>query len=140
MSSNAQALSQQQKMQAGLPLQDLIFWYPINPPALTALQAGISASVVIDNDADFEWRWIISSQTGTWSVTLTDRFTSRPLMPSNINNENLAGTAQLPFILPKPYLLRRTSSVQGLFTDRSNAGNTIQLCLVGYKLAQNAFS
>ena len=120
--------------------QDLPFWYPINPPALTALQAGVTASVVIDNDADFEWRWLISSQTGLWSVTLTDRFTSRPLSPSAINSENLAGTAQLPFILPKPYILKRTSSVSGIFNDRSNAGNTIQLALVGYKLANIIFA
>jgi len=118
-----------------ITLDDLPFWYPINPPALTALQANVAANVVVDNDSDFEWRWIVASSTGTFSVTLTDRFTARPLMPSNINGENIAGTAQLPFILPKPYLLRRTSTIQALFTDRSGAGNTIQFCLVGYKLA-----
>jgi hypothetical protein len=115
--------------------QDLIFWYPINPPALTALQQNVQANVVIDNDADFEWRWIIANSTGIFSVTLTDRYTARPLMPSAINGENIAGTAQLPFILPKPYLLRRTSTIQAAFNDRSNAGNTIQFCLVGYKLS-----
>lgn len=113
---------------------DLPFWYPLNPPQLTALQQGVTASVVINNDADFEWRWIISSQTGLWSVTLTDNYTTRPLMQVAINNENLAGTAQLPFILPKPWVLRRTSSITGVFNDRSNANNTIQLALVGYKL------
>jgi hypothetical protein len=116
-------------------VQDLIFWYPINPAALTALQAGVIATVTVDNDADFEWRWIIANSTGLFSVSLLDKFTSRPLMPSNINGENIAGTAQLPFILPKPYLLRRTSTVQASFTDRSGAGNTIQFCLVGYKLS-----
>lgn len=115
--------------------QDLIFWYPINPPALTSLQQNVQANVVIDNDADFEWRWIIANSTGIFSVTLTDRFTARPLMPSAINGENIAGTAQLPFILPKPYILRRTSTIQAAFNDRSAAGNTIQFCLAGYKLA-----
>jgi hypothetical protein len=56
-------------------------------------------------------------------------------MPSAINGELVAGTAQLPFILPKPYLLRRTSSLLGSFNDRSGAGNTIQFALGGYKLA-----
>jgi hypothetical protein len=125
-------------------MQDLPFWYPIAPPALTALQVNVAASVTVDNDADFEWRWIIASSilntgaVGLYSVTLTDRFTSRPLMTVPINGENIAGTAQLPFILPKPYLLRRTSTIQAFFTDRSGATtNTIQFCLVGYKLASS---
>jgi hypothetical protein len=118
-------------------MQDLPFWYPLAPPALTALQLGVTATVTIDNDADFEWRWIIASSTGPFSVTLTDRFTTRPLMTVPINSVNIAGTAQLPFILPKPYLLRRTSSIVGVFNDTSDAGNTIQFCLVGYKLASS---
>jgi hypothetical protein len=118
-------------------MQDLPFWYPIAPPALTALQVGVAASVTIDNDADFEWRWIVATSTGAFSVTLTDRFTSRPLMSAAINSANIAGTAQLPFILPKPYLLRRTSTMAAVFNDLSNAGNTIQFALVGYKLASS---
>ena len=116
-------------------LDDLVFWYPINPPQLTASQVGQAASVQIDNDSDFEWRWIVASSTGLYSVTLLDRYTARPLMPSAINGELIAGTAQLPFTLPKPYLLRRTSSIQASFNDRSGAPNTIQFALVGYKLA-----
>jgi hypothetical protein len=119
----------------GLPKStDLPFWYPLNPPALTALQANVPASVVVNNDADFEWRWIIGNSTGLYSVQLVDNYTTRPLMQAYINAENMVGTAQLPFILPKPWVLRRTSSISALFTDRSGAGNTIQLCLVGYKL------
>lgn len=133
MSSNAQALSTQQKAKLGLPQDDLIFFYPINV-TLTALQANVAASVTIDNDADFETRWLIASQTGLWSATLFDRLRARPLMPSNINSENFTGTAQLPFTLPKPLTLLRTAVLQGTFTDRSNAGNTVQLVLAGYKL------
>jgi|HubBroStandDraft_3_1064219.scaffolds.fasta_scaffold260108_2 hypothetical protein len=133
MSSNAQALTSQQKASLGLPQDDLIFWYPINV-VLTALQANLAGNVQIDNDADFECRWFISSQTGLYSTTLVDRLRTRPLMPSNINSENLAGTAQLPFILPKPLKLMRTAVIAGQWTDRSNAGNTIQFCFAGYKL------
>src|SRR5713226_4864582 len=121
--------------QISVGLDDLIFWYPINPPQLTANQQGVNGNVQIDNDSDFEWRWIVANSTGLFSVSLTDRFTARPLMPSAINGENIAGTAQLPFVLPKPYLLRRTSSMQASFNDRSAAPNTIQFALVGYKLA-----
>lgn len=132
MSSQAQPLTTQQKAKYGLPQDDLIFWYPIN----TVLTGGqtLPASVQIDNDADFECRWFISSSTGRYAVTFTDRLRSRPLMPSPINDENLAGTAQLPFILPRPLMLLRTAVIAAQFTDRSLAGNTIQFCFAGYKL------
>lgn len=120
---------------ASVGLDDLPFWYVIAPAQLAANQQGVIASVQIDNDSDFEWRWIIANSTGLFSVTLLDKFTSRPLSIVPINGENISGTAQLPFLLPKPYLLRRTSSIQGTFNDRSGAPNTIQFCLVGYKIS-----
>lgn len=121
--------------QISVGLDDLPFWYPINPPQLAANAVGVAGSVQVDNDSDFEWRWIAASSTGLFSITITDRFTARPLMPSAINGELIAGTAQLPFTLPKPYLIRRTSSIAALFNDRSGAPNTIQFALIGYKLA-----
>lgn len=125
-------------------LADLPFWYPANV-TLTPGQTGVNAVITMDNDADFEWRWIIASSilangnAGLFSITLIDRFTSRPLMTPGvpINGENIAGSAQLPFILPKPYLLRRTSSILLQFNERSNVGgqnNSTQFNLVGYKV------
>jgi|ERR1700739_2619998 len=115
-------------------LTDQLFWYSLNPAQLTSLQQGVLATVTIDNDADFEWRWIIASSTGLFSVTLQDNYAASPLMAGAINGENVAGTAQLPFVLPKPYPLYRTSTLKGSFNDRSGAPNTIQFLLVGYKL------
>jgi hypothetical protein len=118
-----------------LGTDDMLFHYPINPPQLTASQQGVIASVTIDNDSDFLVDRFVASATGLYSVELTDRFTARPLQTGPINGENAAGTAQLPMWLPKPYLIRRTSSIQGKFNDRSAALNTIQFDLVGLKLA-----
>lgn len=112
--------------------QDLPFWYPINA-SLLANAAGIRNVIQVDNDADFEWRSLIASSTGPFSVTLTDNYKKRPLMPSPVNNENIAGTAQQPGFLPVPRVLARTSIMQAEFNDRSGAPNTIQLCLAGYK-------
>ena len=122
--------------------QDLLFWYQLTV-SLTSGQLNLPTQFTVDNDADFEWRWLIGTSilangaAGLASVTLTDRYTQRPLMTAAVNLENLMGTAQLPFTLPKPYILRRTSSIQGIFNDRSVAGvnNNIQLTFVGYKLA-----
>jgi hypothetical protein len=113
------------------PYADLAYFYPLSV-TLTANGTAV-ATVTIDNDADFLWDRIIASSTGLYSVQLTDRFSSRPLMPVNINGENLAGTAQLPFWLPVPYKIRRNSTIQGSFTDRSGAGNTVQFVLAGRK-------
>jgi hypothetical protein len=112
--------------------QDLPFWYPINA-VLTANQVGIRKIVQVDNDSEFEWRSLIATSTGLFSVVLTDNFIKRPLMPTPVNSENLVGTAQQPAFLPVPRRLARTTIMQAEFTDRSGAGNTIQLCLAGYK-------
>jgi hypothetical protein len=113
---------------------DQDFWYPINPVALTALQVGVLAQVVIDNDADFLCDRFIASSTGLFSVELLDKFRSRPFQTGAINGENIAGTAQLPLWLPNPFVIRKNAVIQGKFNDRSGAGNTIQFALVGRKL------
>jgi len=118
---------------------DLPFWYLFNPPALTALQTGIGASFQVDNDSDFLWDRICSASTGIYSVFVTDRYTSRPLTPDPsqpVDVENFAGIAALPFWLPKPYLIRRTSTITAIFNDRSDSGNTIQLAFIGLKVGQ----
>ncbi len=123
---------------SGLDFRYVFAANPANPAALvlTALQA-LGASLQIQNDSDFVCDRFIASSTGIFSVFFTDQFSARPLMPSQNNpifGENIAGTAQLPYWLPKPWLLKRTSTVQAIFTDRSNAGNTIQFVLAGYKV------
>jgi len=123
----------------GLPFWYLFSQNPANPAAfaLTALQANVGASVQIDNDSDFLCDRIIGSRTGAYNAYLKDNFSARLLSPSQnvpIADVNFVGTAQLPYWLPKPWLIKRTSTVQGFFTDTSGAGNTIQLILAGYKV------
>jgi hypothetical protein len=113
---------------------DQDFWYQILPPALTALQTGVIATVIIDNDADFLCDRFEASSTGLFSVTLLDRFRSRPFSTAPVNGELIAGTAQLPLWLPNPFLIRKNAVIQGTFNDRSGAGNTIVFALVGRKL------
>jgi hypothetical protein len=104
---------------------------------LTALQQNVAGNQQMDQDADFEWIETVSSQTGIYSVTLFDASTGRPLSPSAVNSENFAGTAQLPHVLVEPYVIPRAATIRGQWNDRSNAGNTIQLVLRGYKLYRN---
>jgi hypothetical protein len=116
-------------------LTDQLFWYLFTPPQLAANQLGVLSTLTIDNDADFRIRWIIGSSTGLFSVEVKDLYAGgAPWMPTPVNGENFMGTAQLPFVLPKPYPVYKTSSLQAKFNDRSGAPNTIQLTLVGYKI------
>jgi len=101
---------------------------------LTALQVGVPAAPQFDADADFEWIETVSTQTGIYSVQLTDTSTGRVLSTSAVNSLNFAGTAQLPHVLIEPYIIPRASVIQAKFNDLSNAGNTVQLVLRGYKL------
>ena len=132
MSSTVGAVQSAAARSAMVLGQDLPFWYPLNAQ-LTANQQGVKQVIQVDNDAEFEWRSLISSSTGLFSVTLTNNFLKRPLMPTAVNGENLAGTAQNPGFLSLPRRIARTSVMQAEFNDRSGAPNTIQLCLVGYK-------
>ena len=122
---------------AGVLGQDLPFWYPINA-TLLANALGVASQIQIDNDSSFEWREIVATSTGPFSLLFEDKYIKRPLMPTPINGENFAGTIQNPAILPVPRRLSRTSIINAVFNDRSGAPNTIQLCLVGYKKFSDA--
>jgi hypothetical protein len=116
-------------------LTDQLFWYVFAPPQLAANAQGILNTITVDNDADFRIRWILGSSTGLFSLEIKDLYAGgAPWMPTPVNGENFMGTAQLPFVLPKPYPVYKGSSLQAKFNDRSAAPNTIQLCLVGYKI------
>lgn len=110
------------------------FWYVLPNAVLTALQQGVVITQTVDQDADFEWIWIMSTQTGNYSVTIRDSSTGRDLSNSPINNTNFAGDAKLPFPLIEPYVWARSGVIKATFNDLSNAGNTVQLVLGGYKL------
>lgn len=124
---------------AGLDYRFQFFNNPAFPAplVLAANAVNVGATLAVQNDSDFVADRIIASSTGLYSVYLTDDFSGRPMMPSQnvpINGENIAGTAQLPYWLPKPWLIKRTSTVSALFNDRSGAQNTIQFLLAGYKV------
>lgn len=116
------------------PVIRVPFDYAFPTVALTALQAGVQGVLAFDYDADFEHIWTVSSQTGVYSVLVTDTSTNRQLANAAINGENYAGTAALPFPLVEPYIWARSSAANASFTDRSDADNSIQLVYRGYKL------
>jgi hypothetical protein len=127
----AQAMPSTARRAAIVLGQDLPTWFPINAQ-LGANAQGVKNVIQIDNGGEFELRSIIATSTGLFGVTLTNNKIKRPLMPSPIDSELIAGNAQQPGFLPVPWRIERTSILEAQFFDRSGAPNTIQLCLQGY--------
>jgi hypothetical protein len=111
-------------------------WYPIKA-TLTALQV-LVVTQQIRQEADFEWVFIMGTQTGTYTVQLTDGSTGRQITNAAVNNANFVGTAQLPFALLEPYIIARASVLNFILTDTSGAGNTIEIDLHGFSLFPQA--
>ena len=114
-----------------------------NTPALAVLQANVPVVVQQDTDADFEWLYTMATSIlsnnnpGLFSVQPQDLATGRLLSQSAVNGELFAGTGQLPFVMPEPYIISRGSAFKLIFNNRDNTSeqtNTVQVVLWGYKL------
>lgn len=104
-------------------------------------QQNVPVVVQQDTDADFEWIYTTAvdlNADGTpalFSVTPQDLSTGRVLSSGPVNGELYAGTAQLPFVLPEPYLIARGSAFKMTFNNRTTGqSSTLQLAIHGYKL------
>ena len=99
---------------------------------LTANQELIDQAVIIDADADFIWTKLAGNSTGIYEI----RFRlpgGRYMSNSRIRNANLIGTAQ--FGVPVyPYVFIPAAGKIGIdIKDLSAAGNTVQICLIGWR-------
>ncbi len=117
------------------PLYDrLPFWYRIQATIVAALGT-IAGALPIEPRADFEWVWLMASASGgVFSTRLTDA-SGRTYENNAINSENQWGTAQRPFPLIAPIVLKMRTALNFILVDRSNnPNNVIQLVLAGYEL------
>jgi hypothetical protein len=97
---------------------------------LTANQTGTVTFTVINHD--FEADFLVSNQTGNYSVRIQvgDRYLSN--IATHVNNS--FGTAQNPFPLLAPLKLKKNTIVTLTITDLSGAGNTVLLGFIGREL------
>lgn len=110
--------------------------------ALTSGQTGVPVITQQDSDADFEVIYVVASSilangaAGLFSIQRKDNSTGRNLDSGQVNGELCTGTAQLPHVLPEPYIISRTGTFQLTFNERSVAGvvNNVQVVMHGYKL------
>jgi hypothetical protein len=109
------------------------YWHYSTPrTAFTALQ---SADLVVNvlPDSYFVAKKLVVTSTGSFTVQMYDGSTGKLLQAFPVNNVNVFGTIQLPNVLLDPIVLPPSSSIVFKVTDTSNAGNTIQISLVGYR-------
>jgi hypothetical protein len=116
---------------------EMAFWYTSPAIVLTALQGPLTFAIPINADSDFMALWLVANSTGSFSFAFQDNATGRSFMPSQVNNVNIFGTAQLPFPMLPPYTFQRQGSIGLTVTDTSNAGNTIQIVFAGKKIFPN---
>lgn len=99
---------------------------------LTASQ-DVSVTLNIQARAAFEWIWLAASKTGAFQTRISDS-SGREFDSDLVNDVNQWGTAQLPFALVVPHLLRAQTNLSFRLKDTSAAANTVQLALIGYEL------
>lgn len=109
-----------------------LYWYAMVNQAVNANTA-VSGAMQIDSRADFEAVWMVSTSTGTYTTSMTDK-SGRTMQSAAVNNANQWGTAQLPFTLPVPVVMPRQSAINWTVTDTSAGTNTIQNEWIGYEL------
>ncbi|MEE9235110.1 MAG: hypothetical protein V3U28_06715 [Candidatus Acidoferrales bacterium] len=112
----------------------LPFWYPFDATIVLA-SGSFAGSLRIEPRADFEWWWLMATATtGVFSTRMTDA-SGRTYENDRVNSENQWGTAQRPFPLVAPMILKMRTSLNFDLADRSAvAGNVIQLALGGFEL------
>lgn len=126
------------------------FYDYVFPTATFGAALGTNQQVLTFTDkVPFEIYWIVAKAINSatladalYAVSITDTGSSIPWTNQGntypVWGENFAGTAQLPFRLPEPYVVQPNGSLQAQFTERSNSADTqVQLVMRGYKLFPN---
>lgn len=74
--------------------------------------------------------------TGAWPflVTLSDSGSGRDLMDTGVHLYNLFGSAERPFILPKPKLFDPNSTITGKLQNLSGTSYNVRLSFHGFKI------
>jgi hypothetical protein len=115
------------------PPYQALFYANVLNIVLTALQQ-LPLSITILSRADFELVFVTGNSTGGYTLQIQDT-SQRNWFSNPINNVNFVGTAQNQFPMGMvPVRMPATVVYDFTFTDTSNAGNTIQLCLCGNEL------
>lgn len=109
------------------------YWHYSTPrTAFTALQSQ-DLTVNMLPDSYMVIKKLVAVSSGSFTIQMYDGSTGRLLQAFPVNNVNVLGTIQLPNLLLDPIVLPPSSALVLKIVDTSNAANTIQVSLVGYR-------
>jgi hypothetical protein len=100
-------------------------------------------NVPIQNDSDFIIRWLALcayTAAGTalanpdYLVTIFDTGSGRQFQDQMVHVSNTFGTAQWPFVLPEPKLVKGGSVIQVTLTNNTAVAARVDVALIGFKL------
>lgn len=108
----------------------------------TALLQTATASISIQQDADFVWLMSCYSHTDTTSpqvnggslIQITDQGSNRLLTNVPVPIADYFGTAQRPFYLPVPHTFQRSGVINISLQNQGIAAQVVRLTFHGYKL------
>jgi hypothetical protein len=150
--SNAQVMAVPGAMGGGnVQGRGLIFQY--QTPVIASLANGASTTVTIQFDQNSVFNWLrttisVNLSTDTYEVTekpmltlqMTDTGNGQSFMNAPIPVSAIAGSAQLPYVLPTPQFIQSNASYQFQWANFSGTGATattyynIRLQLQGYRI------
>jgi hypothetical protein len=93
-------------------------------------------TIRVSSDAAFNCLYFTGASTGAYTLFIRTDSSDRQLMPDAVHSATIVGTAQFPFILPKPLLLAPNTTISFDFTDLTGAANQLWLTLCGFKVYQ----
>lgn len=103
-------------------------------PITLAAGQRTTIKLTIDGDSDFLVKRLMSNETGSFRVKITDSTSSYAWSNDLVRGENLFGDAEYPNVLPQPILLKRSTTLELDIEDLSGAANTIELVFEGYRV------
>lgn len=109
-------------------------WFQFSAAVVLAGNGQNNIITRIDADADFLVQKIVGNRTGAYNLQLSDSAAADTWQDQPVRDANYVGTAQYPYILSKPRLVTRNSTISAQVLDVSGSSNTIQLIYEGAKI------
>jgi hypothetical protein len=97
-------------------------------------------SIKITADAAMISTLFTGSSTGEYSIFMRTDSSDRQLMQFPVHSASIVGTAERPFVLPKPLLLAPNTTLSFDITDLSNAINEVWFTLAGFKVYRRQYA
>lgn len=109
-------------------------WYMFSASAVITGNGQANLITRIDADADFLVRKIVGNRTGAYTLQISDSAAADSWQDQPVSDANQVGTAQYPYLLAKPRLIGRNSTISIQMNDLSGSTNTVQLIYEGAKV------